>query len=204
MATATYSSAATIAGHSFQNSAAPTGDGNLTRDVSLAAAKTGTLTTRTSDTAGTLTMASGHGFTDGQIIDIYWATGQCTRATIGTVATNSVPFTGAGGDVLPIATTAIKAMVQRVETLTFADAALVALALGAAVAACSATFLKADGSIVGRVLVDAAADGVSPQHYIWHSANGATIPVSDDVAEVCLTHGDSDNTRTVVVAALVA
>jgi hypothetical protein len=97
MATASIVKTASAQGKTFSYALSQTTDGALVKDPTLAAAKGGTLTTRTSDTAGTLTMSSGHGITDGQVIDIYWSTGQVTSATVGTVATNSVPFTGATG-----------------------------------------------------------------------------------------------------------
>ena len=206
MATASVGRSATLGAYTFTDSATPEGDGQVVRDPSIAAAKSGTLTTRTSDTAGTLTMSSGHGFTNGQIIDIYWATGQCTRATIGTVSTNSVPFTGAGGDVLPTANTAITAMVETVEDFDIDAADLEFLALKAGMAACSATFLDDGAAVVGRVLVSRAdgTAGTTQHHYIWHSADGSDDPISDDAVQVCLSHSDDDAAQTVVCAALLS
>lgn len=205
MATAVVSASAQVGGYSFVGGVSATGDGQVTRDPTLAAAKTGTLSTRTSNTAGTLTMTTGHGFTNGQVIDIYWATGQCTRATIGTVATNSVPFTGAGGDVLPIATTAITAMVVHAESVAILDAELTALAVGivGSVAPCSVTFLDDSDAVIGRALVRVGT-ATTPKHFIWESTSGVAIPISDDVASISMSHGDSDNSRTVVMAALLA
>jgi hypothetical protein len=179
-----------------------TSDGYAGTEPELAAAKVGTLATRSSDTAGTLNMNTGHGFTDGQVIDIYWSNGQCSKATIGTVATNSVPFTGATGDVLPLQGTAITAMVQHEESVAFLDANLKAVFVGAVTAACCVTFYDDADAVVGAVRVTAAPDGVSPQHFMWDDGNGVTIPVSDDVAKVGLTHGDSDNARVVSVLAM--
>lgn len=113
MAIGTYSIVVSIGGVTFNKQIQREADHpNVYSGISLPAAKSGTLSTRTSDTAGTLTMTAGHGLTDGQIIDIYWSGGVCYGATIGTVSTNSVPFTGASGDVLPAESTAITAAVQ--------------------------------------------------------------------------------------------
>ena len=90
-----------------------TNSGPIGLDDTLAAAKTGTLTTRTDANTGTLTMAASHGITDGQIIDIYWTGGVQYGVTVGTVATNSVPIDLGIGNDLPIATTAITAVVQK-------------------------------------------------------------------------------------------
>lgn len=183
MAEATVGTSATAGGYTFTDSA-----------------------TMSSDTAGTLTMSSGHGFTDGQKIDIYWSTGQCTRATIGTVATNSVPFTGAGGDVLPAQGTAITAMVETVEDFDIDAADLEFLALKAGTAACSATFLDGSSAVVGRVLVSAAdgTAGTTQHHYVWHSGSGVDDPISDDAVSVCLSHGSSAAAQTVVCAAVLS
>lgn len=201
MAQVTISRGGSYLGKSFSYSVASEVDGGVIRDPILPAAKTGSLSTRTSDTAGTLTMASGHGFTDGQVIDIYWSTGQCTNATIGTVSTNSVPFTGAGGDALPLQDTAITAMVVRTENFPVVDGDLQALLVGADLAACSVTFFDSGDSIIGRVLVPA---GVSPnsKHYTWDIGNGADVPVSADIAYVQITHGDSAAQHQVNVVAV--
>jgi hypothetical protein len=90
-----------------------TNSGPIGLEDTLTAAKSGTLTTRTSDTVGTLTMAAGHGITTGQIIDIYWTGGVQYGVTVGTVATNSVPISLGDGDNLPTAATVITAVVQK-------------------------------------------------------------------------------------------
>ncbi|MBK9128182.1 MAG: hypothetical protein IPM13_10320 [Phycisphaerales bacterium] len=67
--------------------------------------KRGTLTTRTSDTAGTLTMESGHGIATGNTIHVYWDGGKRIGVTVGTVSGTSVPISGGSGDNLPDAST---------------------------------------------------------------------------------------------------
>ena len=200
--TATISRNASAVGQSWNGVRTLTTDGQLGKSPTIAAAKTGTLTTRTSDTAGTLTMASGHGITTGAKIDIYWSSGQATNATAGTVSGNSVPFTSATGPVLPAADTAVTVMVQRDEDFSFLDANLAALFVGAGTAACTATFKTSGGTVVGVVRVSASSDGVNSNHYVWDDQSGVTIPVSDDVATVSLTHGDSAASRAVSVLAM--
>jgi hypothetical protein len=79
----------------------------------LPAAKTGTLTTRTDNTDGELTMTAGHGITTAQVIDLYWTGGVRYGVVVGTVATNAVPISGGLGDNLPTEATAITAVVQK-------------------------------------------------------------------------------------------
>ncbi len=89
-----------------------TADGGSAREVSIPAGKAGTLSTRTDNETGTLTLGSGHGIVTGQIIDLYWATGARYGITVGTVSGSSVPIgadnSGSGSN-LPTAATAIVA-----------------------------------------------------------------------------------------------
>jgi hypothetical protein len=75
--------------------------------VELPAAKSGTLTTRTSATVGTITGLTGHGIITADVIDVYWTGGSRRGVVVGTVATNSIPISGGSGDDLPVATTAL-------------------------------------------------------------------------------------------------
>lgn len=80
-----------------------TGEGGAIANVTCAAAVVGSLTTRTSDTAGELTMSAGHGLTTGQRVDLFWTDGHCYGAILGTVSGNTVPIASVeGGDALPL------------------------------------------------------------------------------------------------------
>jgi hypothetical protein len=108
---ATYGISVSGSGLSIQASVIRSGSAPIGLSESLGAAKTGTLSTRTDDDTGTLTMTGGHGLTDGQEIDIYWDGGVHRGATIGTVATNSVPFDGGTGT-LPAQSTPVTVFVR--------------------------------------------------------------------------------------------
>lgn len=118
MPTSTLSIVGSVGGISLQGTVSRSAEGQISQEVSLPAADAGTLTTRTSDTAGTLTMDSGsHDIETGDTIDIFWTDAQgnlkCAYgATVGTVVTTSVPFTGASGDVLPVVDSDVTADVQ--------------------------------------------------------------------------------------------
>lgn len=97
----------------------------ISNPASVPAAFTGTLTTRGSSTAGTLTMdSSGHGITDATIFAIFWSGGSC-YATAASPSGTSVPFTGAvgttgvGGAALPALNTVITASVFTQESAIF-------------------------------------------------------------------------------------
>lgn len=95
---------------SGRKTATVSGDSSVIANPPVLPAKAGTLTVRTSGTVGSLTMATGHGITTGQRIDLYWTGGMCYGCVVGTVSGLVVPIASTeGGDAFPIATTAIKA-----------------------------------------------------------------------------------------------
>ena len=67
----------------------------------------GTLTTRTSNTVGTITVSSGHGIANGSLLDIYWAAGKRASVLVGTTGSTTIPITVGSGDNLPSTSTAI-------------------------------------------------------------------------------------------------
>ena len=117
-----------VGGVSIQGTITRSAPGQIAQDPILPAAKAGTLSTRTSDTAGTLTLGAGHGVQTGDKVDLYWAGGCATNATVGTVSGTSVPFTGAAGSVLPAQDTVITVAVQTVIDVDFVANLLVAIA----------------------------------------------------------------------------
>ena len=110
---ATVNIVVSAAGLSVQGLVAREASGGVPpQEKSRLPAKPGTLSTRTSDTAGTLTLSTGHGITDGNTIDVFWTDAEgvlkCAYgATVGVVSGNDIPFTGASGDALPVQDTAI-------------------------------------------------------------------------------------------------
>ena len=83
------------------------GTNDKTGPVIVPVAKAGTLSTRTSDTEGTITGSTGHGITTGQKLDIQWSDGRRYNVTVGTVDGNSIPISLGAGDNLPDADTAL-------------------------------------------------------------------------------------------------
>lgn len=77
--------------------------------LTIPAAKTGTLTTRTDSDTGVATMTAGHGFSTSDKLDVFWAGGS-RRAMTATVAVNAVTIDGGSGDALPVTTTALTVM----------------------------------------------------------------------------------------------
>lgn len=183
----------------------------------LAAAKVGTLTTRTGNTVGTLTMVTGHGFTTGCRIDLYWQLAgvwYCQRGIlVGTVSTNSVPFTDGVGANLPGASTAITAMIPNQFPLAIVGNNLQALFAQAqpAGAVLSPVVTPTTVSFQSSVPVEIVALSMlnAPIAYGWMFNSSALPSVIDEgganplsgatVATVYLSHGYSGGSADLLV-----
>lgn len=163
-------------------------------------ARPGTLTTRTNNNTGTLTLETGHGIATGNRLDVFWldpTTGQqrCQhKITAGTVSGNSVPISGGLGDNLPLAATAVT--VQRVSEYDFLlnTPDLVALSVGGN-AGGKVVLEKADGTVVHHQTLTPGGGGAT-----WLTGSGSS-PVSDTVAKAFLSNAVSNSTNTIQVLA---
>lgn len=67
----------------------------------------GTLTTRTSATAGVITVSSGHGVTTSHTLDVLWASGKVYGMTVSVSAATTITVTGGSGDDFPVVDSAV-------------------------------------------------------------------------------------------------
>jgi len=153
-----------------------TNSGPIALEDSLSAAKSGALTTRTDNTDGELTMATGHGITTAAVIDLYWAGGVRYGVVVGTVATNAVPISGGSGDNLPADETAITAVVQKSINLAIDgdNADVIAVVLETVDKS-----LRTAGHVQFRDASNAEIaeiDLVSNVPQVWHIAGGSANP----------------------------
>lgn len=187
-----------VLGFSFPATINLSADGGTIKSLALPAAKAGTLTTRTSDSEGELTMGAGHGIITGDRLDLYWDGGSRRGITVGTVAGNAVPLTTltGTGDVLPADETAITAMVPQEEEILFTGDNAKALAFYSQRRGTIVLTTAADAESTARVLTA----GVSST---WTPERDATVPTAgDSVAKAFFSHADSVNTGIMRVAAL--
>lgn len=112
--TITFQTNAFGVGESLASTVTRQGDGGISRAIALPQAYAGQLTTRTDDDTGEVTLDAGHAITTGMVVDIYWAGGVQYSVTVGTVATNAMPFDSGVGDNLPVNMTDV--VVAPVET----------------------------------------------------------------------------------------
>lgn len=110
---ATCQKTVSFGGKSFTESFNIDSDTGLVIEVSLAAGKAGTLTTRTDADTGVITTSAAHGLSAGNRVDVYWSGGRRRGMLVSSAADGTHVTVGtAGGDVgagdnFPIATTAV-------------------------------------------------------------------------------------------------
>lgn len=182
MATVTHAQSISGVGVTIQTQPiARTNSGAIALEDTLNTAKAGTLSTRTDNNTGTLTLGSGHGITDGQIIDIYWSGGVQRTVTVGTVSGTSVPIDGGIGDNLPIATTAITACVQKAVNLLIDgdNTDIIAVVLETVDktlrTAANVQFLDAASDVIAEI------DLVANVPQVWDIEGGSANPFTGDV-----------------------
>lgn len=188
--------AAQLPGVNVNVSLAKTATGSIAQSQALAAAKTGSLTERTDNTAGELTMTTGHGITDGARIAIFWSGGCAYLGTVGIVVGNAVPFTGAKGDNLPVDDTAVTVQVMTPLDVDFDGdkAEIVAASFrrrGVVV------FEDSDGAVLD------AGDIAAGEGYVYVSGLSQSNPLAGNpVDQVWVASGDSDDTNAFVLGVL--
>lgn len=105
MAVASYGVSISLGGISIQKSITRSFDHPNPYEVSLPAGTAGTLTTRTDDDTGDITLSAGHGLTSGTY-DVFWSGGVQYGCT-GTVVDNTLSIDAGSGDNLPAQDTAV-------------------------------------------------------------------------------------------------
>jgi hypothetical protein len=196
--TASFAQTGSAAGMTFGNAVQSevSAEAVQSRSVTLAAAKTGNLTTRTDANTGTLTMDGGHGITTGARIDIYFEGGCQRGVTVGTVSVNSVPFDSGVGDDLPDDESEVTVMVcdEEAHAIT-GDNAKAVLVYGPARS--TVVFAESDDTEVLGVTIPAGGA------FHWFDGCGLDNPLaSGTITKIFLTHGDSAASQEVRVAVL--
>lgn len=179
---ATYARSFVVAGLNFTISTTIESQLAIPWSVELAAAKSGSLSTRTDANTGTLTLESGHGVTTGARLDVYWDGGRRYGVTVGTVSGTAVPIDLGAGDDLPAAGTAVTAQVPDEEAVVVTGNNVTTIA-----AACAqgGTVVFADASDATLAVIE--LDATTAPSYVWTSADGGTNPLAGDaVAKVFL------------------
>ena len=142
----------------------------LPTQLPLAAANAGTLATRSDDTSGIVTLATGHGVQTDDVVDVYWDGGRRFNVVAGSVSGDDVIISGGAGDNLPAEDATLTLQVQQVLNLDFDGDAVEAMA-----AACGARGrLQFYSDAVLELGVDLAANAP----WIWWESGVGSNPLA--------------------------
>lgn len=167
--------------------------------ISLPAAKVGQLTTRTNDTVGILTMAASHGIATADVIDIYWILagvyGRRLGVVVGTVATNSVPFSLGEGDNLPDNLTNVTVMEPHTEALAVTGNEVQGIVADSSSGPATVRIMDDQGTPATALAIEL---DLADDAYIWDVNNTIENPLADLVTtQIRLSHGDSTKAATI-------
>lgn len=181
-----------------------TGTVALNVEESLPAGTAGSLTTRTTDTAGIFT-ATAHGIDNGDFFDVYWSGGIRYGLTASAADADTVTFLNTGaGDVLPANLTEV-IVCERVAVVGVFD-----FDAGNYLSVHADQRCHVDFEDSGNASVGAIECRVADQPYIWAddygdvSGGGTTIPITGNAVEELQASNGSVTAATLFVLALLS
>ena len=179
MATATKSESAVIAGFSFSKPTTFTNEGQVTLEVPAAQLEDGvtggTLTTRSTATAGVITIADGHSVLASETVDLVWAGGERYGVDIDSVDATKITFSGGAGDDLPDSTTAITVgrIISTIMAFDGDDADIFALN-SASSGAMTVTFIDSGDAVLASYRLTSS----NSYTFIWDTGVGTANPLT--------------------------
>lgn len=192
-----------LGGKSFSHSETLSKGGLEAIEEPIPIAWASTLSTRTDNNTGILTMDDAeHVIATSDKVDLYWTNDDGTLGTrrgmtVGTVSGVTVPIDLGAGDNLPAADTVINAAVVQVFTVSIAGDDVTALLATADFAECLIV-LMSTGDTVEELVMHIKAG----QAYDWLSTTDVTNPIAgDDIDAVHITVNDTVTVRNARVAA---
>jgi hypothetical protein len=192
MPTATINVSASVAGLSIQSSITRTATGNGGQEVSVAAAKTGTLSTRTDDNTGVVTLAADHGIVSADVVDVYWSGGLRYGMTA-TVVSNDATLDGGAGTALPAQGTAVTVCKQTTLDCDFDGDKLEAIVVSAN-KRCSVVFEDSTNAVLKAL-------EIVNEPWTWAADTGIAAQITGNpVDEVKVSNGDSTAAAAIKIA----
>lgn len=191
-----------LAGQRLAGSVKRDGSGETNAQVTLPAGVAASLTTRTDNDTGAITLPAGHGLTSGTF-DVFWdaAAGGpgVHRGMTGTVTVNALAIDAGAGDNLPPLNSAVVVSKQVVEDLD-STAATIVLAAVAQQRRASVQFQQSDGTPVKSL--DLGRYGYDAEPWLWASQTDVSTPFGADVGKVALSNGSSAGSNVVTIGLL--
>ena len=195
MPTAKIASALQIGGIAINSVISRTDEGQAGQEVTLPAASGGTLTTRTDDDTGVITLTAGHDIVTGKV-DVYWADG-VAYGMDAVVTVNSCTIDLGAGDNLPDAETVVTVANQVDINIEIVGDDLIVLALQSSLRSSVDLHDSGSSSLLALELLAAEA-------YTWATNGNVTNPVAGDVVDsIQASNGDSSADATLQIGVLV-
>lgn len=203
MPIATYGITMSAAGVNIQKTGSRTGDGLISREIELPAGKAGTLTTRTDNDTGIVTVASGHGMTDADTVDLYWSGGRRYGVDVTATGATTISFDLGAGDNLPVETTPVVIVKQVAINVALDGDNIQVLGLSFEFASPAitddghVTFKDAAGDVIAQLDLEAN----TPQ--IYDVAGGQANPFTGDpITNAYASNGCSSSAATLKIISL--
>jgi hypothetical protein len=194
MGQATISETIAIGGRSLQSNISRTAEGEIAQpSLALNTGKSGTLSTRTDNDTGVITLAEGHGITALDVVDVYWSGGLRYGMTVSDPQATTIAVDVGAGDNLPTQGAAVIVCVRKSVAMPLDGDLLTVLAVQAAQRA-SVVFLDESSTVL------LALDLTAGEAYRWVSGQGTNPLAGVVVATVGVSSGStSANELTVLV-----
>ncbi len=175
-----------LGGKIFNQSGTVTADSAIVQEVSVSPGDAGTLSTRTDNDTGVVTVDdSGHAFTISDRVDIYW-TGGCRRGmAVTNVSGADVSIDGGAGDNLPTQSTEVTLIEPTLLDIVFSGTNCKAILLHTTKLG---QFVFVSSGPTEQYQVELAAN----KSREWEDANGVDNPITgDSITGVYVSHGDT-------------
>lgn len=199
MPTGTLAVVMSIGGASIKNAPiTKTADGTVTREIAIPAGKAGSLSTRTDDGSGVITLAAGHGIAALAVVDIYWSGGARygvlvdTLSGTGDIELNFDDTPTATGDVLPAKDTAVVVSPRTTINVPIDGDAVEMFGVHSTQRG-QVTFYSAAKAAIKQFTL-AAAENVES----WYKGSAASNPLTGDP----ITYAEASNASPTVAATL--
>jgi hypothetical protein len=181
-------------GANIGGTAVRTADGGGSLDPTIPKGYSGSLTTRTDNNTGTVTLSAGHAITTGMKVDIYWTGGVQYDVTVGTVSVNSMPFDLGVGANLPAQDTAVIVSPRVTINCTIDGDVMPLLAMKQEFADASITALSHIDFHDAAADLIAAMDLEANVLHVYDIDGGASNPFIGDVITVAYASNSSTTT----------
>jgi hypothetical protein len=173
-----------VAGVNIDSTIARTDELEQAFQHTMDAGRAGTLTTRTDDAIGVVTVLAGHGITTDDTVAVFWAGGSRFSATVTATAATTITIATGAGTNLPTANTAVVIAKESLHSLAIVGDDITVLAVGCdnrasvnfRIAAANASALRYDIT---------AKEG-----RLWVASSDVTNPLaSDTIVDVRIANG---------------